>query len=255
MTHLFNNNNESNQATKKKITLNKNKKICRICFGEEDKNNNMEDPLISPCLCKGSMKYIHYKCLKNWLESKIKSSPLSSIELKDKIGMCYCANELICELCKTKFPDYINHKGKLFNLSFYKTDFKKYLIFESQQVENNKKFIHILSFDNSNKIAIGRSKECDVSFPEISVSRFHCYIHYDEKKNNIYLEDNCSRFGSLVLIQNPFLLMINKNSLKIQTNKTFIKIKLLIPFTLFSCCSVRYNIKNIIHIKNKMNHI
>ena len=242
VTNLFINNIESNPTTKKKITLIKNKKICRICFGEEDKKINMENPLISPCLCKGSMKYIHYECLKNWLESKIQSSPLSSIELKDSIGMCYCSNDLICELCKTKFPDYINYNGKLLNLSFYKTSFKKYLIFESQQIEEEKKFIHILSFDKSNKITIGRSRQCDISFPEISVSRYHCYIHYDEKSNKIYLEDNCSRFGSLVLIQNPFLLMINKNVLKIQTNKTFIKIKLLVPFTLFSCCSVRHNI-------------
>ena len=44
-------------------------KICRICFiGEEDSINN---PLLCPCICKGSMKYIHYLCLKNWLNLNI----------------------------------------------------------------------------------------------------------------------------------------------------------------------------------------
>jgi hypothetical protein len=239
-THLFSNGNENIQNSNKRITVNKNKKICRICFSEEE-NIDMENPLISPCLCKGSMKYIHYKCLKNWLESKIQASPFSSIELKDNIGMCYCENDLICELCKKKFPDYINYKGKLFNLTLYQTHFQKYLIFESQQIEDEKKFIHILSFDKSNKIIIGRSKECDISFPEISVSRYHCYIHYDKRKKNLYLEDNSSRFGTLILVQNPSLLMISKYKLKVQSNKTFIKIKLLVPFNLFSCCSIRYN--------------
>ena len=220
---------------------NNKKRNCRICYGDEE--NIIENPLISPCICKGSMKYIHYKCLKNWLESKIESSPYSSIELEDNIGMCYCTDNLICELCKTKFPDFINYNGKLLNLTFYKTKFKKYLIFESLQVENNdKKFIHILSYDKTNKIIIGRANECDISFPEISVSRHHCFIHYNEKKNNLYLEDNCSRFGTLILIQNPLLLMTNKLSLNIQKSKTFIKLKLNIPFNLFSCCSINNNL-------------
>lgn len=38
-------------------------KECRICFeGETDE----EDPLIAPCLCNGTSKYIHVSCLNNW---------------------------------------------------------------------------------------------------------------------------------------------------------------------------------------------
>lgn len=33
---------------------------CKICL--ED-NNDPDNPLINPCECKGSMKYIHLKCL------------------------------------------------------------------------------------------------------------------------------------------------------------------------------------------------
>jgi hypothetical protein len=39
---------------------------CRICFNECEEDN----PLISPCRCSGSLKFIHYNCLKSWLESK-----------------------------------------------------------------------------------------------------------------------------------------------------------------------------------------
>ena len=228
----------------KNVHKNKNKKICRVCYGEDEPETN--NPLINPCICKGSMKYIHYKCLKNWLDKKIESSPLSSIEIRDGIGMSYCTDDLICELCKTKFPDMINYNGKLYNLSFYKTTFEKYLIFESMQIENNKKkFIHILSFDKTNKLLLGRSEECDISFPELSVSRHHCFIYYDKDSENLYLDDNSSRFGSLILIQNQFLLVLNNLTLNIQKCKTYIKIKLTLPFNLCSCCNVSNRNDNI----------
>lgn len=34
---------------------------CRICLGEDDEHLN---PLISPCMCSGTMKNIHVDCLK-----------------------------------------------------------------------------------------------------------------------------------------------------------------------------------------------
>merc|ERR1740129_970613 len=36
-------------------------KICRICHGGPE-----DGRLISPCLCKGSMKYVHIACLQRW---------------------------------------------------------------------------------------------------------------------------------------------------------------------------------------------
>lgn len=39
------------------------KKFCRICFDEETK----EKPVINPCKCKGSSKYIHEDCLSSWI--------------------------------------------------------------------------------------------------------------------------------------------------------------------------------------------
>ena len=47
-------------------------RYCRICFDHED---DEENPLISPCNCTGSQKYIHRKCLKTWQFSVQISSP------------------------------------------------------------------------------------------------------------------------------------------------------------------------------------
>lgn len=52
--------------------------ICRICHCEAEP----DQPLISPCLCSGSLQYVHQSCLQRW----IKSSDTKK-----------------CELCKYEF--------------------------------------------------------------------------------------------------------------------------------------------------------
>lgn len=37
--------------------------ICRICYDTEKNNKNM----ISPCKCKGSIKWVHPECLEKWI--------------------------------------------------------------------------------------------------------------------------------------------------------------------------------------------
>ncbi|OMJ83438.1 hypothetical protein SteCoe_15604 [Stentor coeruleus] len=41
-------------------------KLCRICFEHENESN----PVICPCRCNGTMKYIHEECLKSWIISQ-----------------------------------------------------------------------------------------------------------------------------------------------------------------------------------------
>lgn len=38
-------------------------KFCRVCYEKEQK----DDPLIAPCQCEGSIKYIHSSCIKKWI--------------------------------------------------------------------------------------------------------------------------------------------------------------------------------------------
>ena len=226
------NNKILNLDINEKNIKNKKPKVCRICYG---KDTNIENPLICPCTCKGSMKYIHYQCLKNWLNSKIDSESSLNSETEE-VGITYCSKDLSCELCKSKFPDYINHKGKIYNITFYKPKYKQFIILESMRGDRSKtKFIHILSFDNKNQIVLGRSNDCDLSFPELTVSRYHCLIHKD--KNKLYLEDNNSKFGTLVLLQNPNILVIDNSPLRLQTKRVYLKIKLLIHSNIFSCCN------------------
>ena len=47
--------------------------VCRICLEEEDPNDHGRNPFICPCSCTGSMKFIHVKCVREWLDAKKQS--------------------------------------------------------------------------------------------------------------------------------------------------------------------------------------
>ena len=211
----------------------KNKPICRICYGED---TNEENPLICPCICKGSMKYIHYLCLKNWLNSKIEEELSEDSSIRNPDCISYNRKDIACELCKEKFPDYIIHNNIYYNILFYKPKFEEFIILESMKssiVKN--KYIHVVSLENKDYISIGRATENDLSLVELSVSRNHCLIH--KEKGKVFLEDNTSKFGTLILVQNKNMIVNDFMTLKIQVKKTFVKFKLEIPFSLsWSCC-------------------
>ncbi|KAK3699903.1 hypothetical protein QZH41_016561, partial [Actinostola sp. cb2023] len=42
-----------------------NMEICRICHCEAEP----DQPLISPCNCAGSLRYVHQSCLQKWIKS------------------------------------------------------------------------------------------------------------------------------------------------------------------------------------------
>ncbi|XP_053477054.1 E3 ubiquitin-protein ligase MARCHF8 isoform X2 [Ictalurus furcatus] len=55
-----------------------NQDICRICHCEGDEDN----PLITPCHCTGSLRFVHQACLQQWIKS---------------------SDTRCCELCKFEF--------------------------------------------------------------------------------------------------------------------------------------------------------
>ncbi|KAK9719442.1 hypothetical protein K7432_004778 [Basidiobolus ranarum] len=53
------------EDTKEKIAAEEEEKQCRICYGGLDDEPSF-GKLISPCKCKGTMKYVHLQCLNSW---------------------------------------------------------------------------------------------------------------------------------------------------------------------------------------------
>ena len=189
-----------------------------------------ENPLVQPCTCTGSMKYIHLSCLKQWIGTR------SCIKI-DNTEDCsiFLIKHVECELCKTKFPDYIKHEGILYPLLDFSKEFSSYLTLESLTLDKQKnKFIYVISLENNKKLKVGRGHEADIVLSDISVSRIHCFMVIENKK--VFLEDNSSKFGTLILVQTPSIKISEDLPLFVQVGRTFFQCKVKKPFKLFSCC-------------------
>jgi hypothetical protein len=146
-------------------------------------------------------------------------------------------------LCKSKIPDFIRHKNRLYKIIEYQTDYKNYLSFENLTLDKQKnKFIYIINLDKNKKIRIGRGHESNVLLSDISVSRIHCMLNVEKETNEVFLEDNYSKYGTLVLIQTPKINLVEDLPLNLHIGRSFINCKIKKPFTLFSCCDIKEKI-------------
>ena len=229
--------NNIEKKESKKIKLKKSR-ICRICYLEEE--SELDNPLVHPCKCSGSLKYIHLKCLKHWIMTK----SCQKVEESDFCNV-FLFKEVECEICKMQFPDLIKHNGQYFYLLDFTKDFKNYLILETITLdEEGNKFLYVISLLNK-EIKIGRGILSDILLSDVSVSRVHCKINIEG--NNIFLQDNDSKFGTLVLIQTPTIKIVENLPLFIQVGRTFLNFELkLMQKSFFSCCGVGENV-NVFH--------
>ena len=73
---------------------------CRFCYSD---STSEENPLLSVCKCSGTMKFVHFLCLKEWLKYLI--------NVQKGEGYCsYYWKSLECELCKSQYPCIIFYK-------------------------------------------------------------------------------------------------------------------------------------------------
>jgi hypothetical protein len=151
--------NESNKFKSEQDTSKKlDEKMCRVCLSDE---NTADDPLIeSPCSCIGSVRFIHIKCLKHWLRSKV-------AERRTEVAVSYAWKDFECEVCKTKYP------GKFILAAIEKfeiPDEKLMDIFKIDRPKNNfisleldntltsgLKALHIISLDKKDRLKIVRN--------------------------------------------------------------------------------------------------
>lgn len=74
-------------------------KCCRICLCEEEIEG--DDPLINPCTCKGSMRWVHLLCLRTWMQGRL------NMKGENEGNNCFFWRPLECELCKRPYPTYV----------------------------------------------------------------------------------------------------------------------------------------------------
>ena len=168
---------------------------CKVCWGSEQTKAN---PLLNSCKCEGSIRFIHYECLKFWLKQKmaVKEEPNQ---------VSYMWKQFECEICKTPYPYVFKSNGNRYRLVDVELPKEKnFLWLESLTFEkNSSRMVHVVMPDREHKsFKLGRGHESDLRVSDISVSRCHAILKYDsERTHSYYLEDNLSKFGTLVLAE------------------------------------------------------
>jgi hypothetical protein len=110
-----------------------------------------DDFYVTPCNCKGTSEYVHFSCLKFWIQKKTKiahTDSTSSIVWK----------KLQCEICKIPFPKKMMVNGEEKDLVKIERPEEPYIMLESHNADKGHgKGLHILKFTkNTSDIKIGR---------------------------------------------------------------------------------------------------
>lgn len=77
----------------------------------------------------------------------------------------------------------------------------------------------MISFDDEQKVTLGRGHESDVRINDISVSRLHATLNF--VNGRIRIRDLKSKFGSLVLVKKD--LHIKSKKINLQIGRTYIE--------------------------------
>ena len=187
---------------------------CRFCWCTEEADDN---PLILACKCAGTVGYIHYNCLKAWLKTQ------RHVKEYGENVTSYYWKKFECEICKQSYP-YIFRKGqtlfKLIDINEPKPD-SQYILLESMPLDKNtSRNIHMLTVtDKKSDFKLGRGHESEVRINDISVSRCHAIIKC--RKDGFYIEDNLSKFGTIVLLKNT-LRLAEDHTMAVQVGRSVV---------------------------------
>lgn len=151
------------------------------------------------------MNFIHYICLKKWITVQRKQQVLQNL-------ISYYWKKFECEICKTFYPYLFKSKGKYYPLVDFERPEGNYIILESLTMDkNSSRMIHVIrANEDKNSFKMGRGHEADIRISDISVSRTHAILKY--VNGGFYLEDNMSKFGTLVRIHDSQVDMVENST-------------------------------------------
>jgi hypothetical protein len=122
------------------------------------------------------------------------------------IASTYTWRQIPCELCKTPFPQSIIVNDKIVDLVEIGKPEEPHMIIETiSRDRNQSKSIFVVKAVEGEVAKIGRGHETDIRVSDISVSRQHALIRFT--KGEFYLDDAESKFGTLIQVKKPILLV------------------------------------------------
>jgi len=127
-----------------------------------------------------------------------------------------------CEICKKAYPYLFKVGPTVYKLvDIQKPKSGHFIVLESLPLEKNtSRTIHVLNFsENKSSFNMGRGHESEVRVNDISVSRCHAIIKY--LPDGIHIEDNRSKFGTLVLLKESYNIKLEYTS-AVQIGRTVV---------------------------------
>jgi hypothetical protein len=178
---------------------------CRICLTEEG-----ESPLIAPCSCKGTMELVHLSCLQRWVNTR-------HVARTGEHSVSYYWKHVNCELCK---KPYVSAVDDLLN---YPRPEAPYIVLQTSSLAGQVS-VHVISMLNKANVRLDRGHDSDIRISDMSVSRCHALIRQDQ--GVFTLEDNHSKFGTLIRAKSPHkleglaVLQVGRSVLSLSVRRT-----------------------------------
>ncbi|GIX63957.1 FHA domain containing protein, putative [Babesia caballi] len=185
---------------------------CRICLSESAD----DDQLLCPCECKGSIKYVHAECMRRWMYLRSTKDAKDSDQPQKAALVC----ESTCELCKAPMPPFVRVKGKLVPLIVLPDMTHPFLLLENSPPHESKG-TYFISFQDTDFVRLGRGHDASVRIADVSISRNHATIYYEDGK--FFLEDQDSKFGTLVMMRRPMSIRL-ADVMAIQVGRSLIEL-------------------------------
>jgi hypothetical protein len=152
-----------------------------------------------------------------------------------KYSYSFSHDQLFCEICSEKYPEYIKYNNKYYNIK-YNIPYKHYFLFNIIIWNSVTTFVYNLDFFMSQKIiTIGLSNKCDITITDVLLSDIQCIFNL--KKEGIFLEDYMSKFGTYIKI-NKENININLNKIKFVVDRIYFSCKIKKSFFNFGCCDL-----------------
>jgi hypothetical protein len=161
---------------------------CYICYEE----GHVGNPLINPCQCAGSVKYVHLNCLQRWIQPEGSS-----------------AVNTHCPVCKVRYPE----KTQAMMVR------PPAILLESWSNHRTLKLRHWVSFAQHGTASLGRFEHNDVVIPDHSVSGDHALIVH--ANDEFWLHDRESSNGSFIRLCAPLKLTFGE-SLHLKMGKSLL---------------------------------
>jgi hypothetical protein len=176
------------------------------------------------------MGHVHLGCLRHWIQGRLHFSGEQG-EVPER-GVAFTYRSLNCELCKEAYPTYVRGvpRRKMSQdeneepegedepepLALLPEVEPPFAVLED--VTHARSCLYVLPLRGDKALRIGRSSGLDVVVEDVTISRFHAAIRYQD--GVFMLEDCGSKFGTSVAMREPRCVVPGDNTVTIQNGRT-----------------------------------